>query len=492
MSLTRRNDGCPQCRNRRLRCDKTEPECLKCLKKGLRCSGQGFECRFSSHMSKLPAHRNTTTTTTTPGGPSSTPHSTPVRKPSAVSSPGRRRREACSSPTRPRQARSAVLQDGLACTALTTTTATPGPASPQLVLGDQFQDVEQLPVTPSECSRVSDATVTEDEASSVEGLELVLSPAIEPLGSQRRYLFHHFSEYIASKMVIYDWGGNGYRDIILPIACQDETVGRAVCAVSAFHLGTNAQHMLATAEATQHAVLTKLLRDTVDLNPSRVFSLSAWAAIVVLLVGDTITGSTNYIMLLEMLKHFVSSAATDSSMPTNAKLFLLQQTKMFELFSSAATNERNGLEILSGPIEPYLDFFATYPALVRDEPRYTNMQLIRSAIMASCRLCVKRMMNERSYTCPREELEALKDTISSLDPGVEGEHALVWTCFVAAAESVQPDHREYFSDRLASLYGCTRFGTILQALEILEVIWAKQGKQKWTEFITSERPILVM
>lgn len=86
-----------------------------------------------------------------------------------------------------------MLEDALPCTALTTTlsTTTPYPASPQLVLGDQFQDVEQLPVTPSECSPVSDATVTDDEASSVEGLELVLSPAIEPLGSQRRYLFHH-------------------------------------------------------------------------------------------------------------------------------------------------------------------------------------------------------------------------------------------------------------------------------------------------------------
>jgi hypothetical protein len=57
---------------------------------------------------------------------------------------------------------------------------------------------------------------------------------------------------------------------------------------------------------------------------------------------------------------------------------------------------------------------------------------------------------------------------------------------------VRPEHREFFTDRLASLYGCTRFGTILQALEMLESIWEKQGRQKWTEFVTLERPILVM
>jgi hypothetical protein len=134
-------------------------------------------------------------------------------------------------------------------------------------------------------------------------------------------------------MVIYDWGSNGYRDIILPIAYEDETVGKAVCAVSAFHLGTSAQHMLATAEATQHAVLTKLLRDTMEHDPSRVFSLSTWAAIVVLLVGDTITGSTNYILLLQMLRHLVSSATANGSMPTNARMFLLQQTKMLVISS---------------------------------------------------------------------------------------------------------------------------------------------------------------
>jgi hypothetical protein len=33
-----------------VRCDKTEPECFKCCKKGIKCSGQGIECRFSSHM----------------------------------------------------------------------------------------------------------------------------------------------------------------------------------------------------------------------------------------------------------------------------------------------------------------------------------------------------------------------------------------------------------------------------------------------------------
>lgn len=83
-------------------------------------------------------------------------------------------------------------------------------------------------------------------------------------------------------------------------------------------------------------------------------------------------------------------------------------------------------------------------------------------------------------------------TVISLEPSVEGAHALVWTCFIAAAESVQSEHRQFFSHRLASLFECTRFGTIPKALELLDTIWRKQGKKKWTELVPLEGPMLVM
>jgi hypothetical protein len=34
-------DGCRECLYRRIRCDKTDPSCQKCLKKGIECSGVG-------------------------------------------------------------------------------------------------------------------------------------------------------------------------------------------------------------------------------------------------------------------------------------------------------------------------------------------------------------------------------------------------------------------------------------------------------------------
>lgn len=39
-------DGCKECSRRRIKCDKGSPECVKCLKKGIQCTGVGRQIRF--------------------------------------------------------------------------------------------------------------------------------------------------------------------------------------------------------------------------------------------------------------------------------------------------------------------------------------------------------------------------------------------------------------------------------------------------------------
>jgi hypothetical protein len=39
-------DGCKECSRRRIKCDKGTPECAKCLKKGIKCTGLGRQIRF--------------------------------------------------------------------------------------------------------------------------------------------------------------------------------------------------------------------------------------------------------------------------------------------------------------------------------------------------------------------------------------------------------------------------------------------------------------
>jgi hypothetical protein len=39
-------DGCKECSRRRIKCDKGTPECAKCLRKGIQCTGVGRQIRF--------------------------------------------------------------------------------------------------------------------------------------------------------------------------------------------------------------------------------------------------------------------------------------------------------------------------------------------------------------------------------------------------------------------------------------------------------------
>jgi len=50
-------DGCRECSRRRIKCDKGNPECAKCLKKGIKCSGIGRHIRFVSGVAVRGKHK---------------------------------------------------------------------------------------------------------------------------------------------------------------------------------------------------------------------------------------------------------------------------------------------------------------------------------------------------------------------------------------------------------------------------------------------------
>jgi hypothetical protein len=137
------------------------------------------------------------------------------------------------------------------------------------------------------------------------------------------------SACVAPNMVVYDRVSNGYRDIILPLACENALVGRAVSVVAAFHLAAKVPHLQAVAEAGQLAIISKLRRDSLRAQqPEQLFSLSAWATILVLLVGETVTGGNDYIYLTEMLMCMTMSANRSPMGSRSLEDFILKQTKM--------------------------------------------------------------------------------------------------------------------------------------------------------------------
>lgn len=130
-------------------------------------------------------------------------------------------------------------------------------------------------------------------------------------------------------MVVLDSARNGYRQLILPMACDDDLVKQAVSVVAAFHISSKSNTLKIEAEMRQQQILTTLRHSSSASTSSNLSSLSAWTTILVLLVGDTITGSNNYVYLLELLSHLARSVASDASLPDSTRRFVVEQTRMW-------------------------------------------------------------------------------------------------------------------------------------------------------------------
>lgn len=131
-------------------------------------------------------------------------------------------------------------------------------------------------------------------------------------------------------MVVLDDVSNGYRDFILPMACENEVLQRAIGVVAAQHLGQKRPDLQLMAERGRAAIISRLLKDAQHASPDQVFNTFTWTTLIVLLVGETVTGSTEYGYLVQMLLCLSrNNGHTRQLSPLNS--FLAQQTHMYVL-----------------------------------------------------------------------------------------------------------------------------------------------------------------
>lgn len=131
---------------------------------------------------------------------------------------------------------------------------------------------------------------------------------------------------VAPVMVILDNVSNGYRDVLLPLACEDQLLQRAICVVATQHLALHNSNYQNAADQSRAAVISQLCRDSLQSSPDRIFNVSTWATLIILLVGETITGSSE---CGHMLQTLISLARNIShATPSGLTHFLLQQTHM--------------------------------------------------------------------------------------------------------------------------------------------------------------------
>lgn len=137
--------------------------------------------------------------------------------------------------------------------------------------------------------------------------------------------------------------------------------------------------------------------------------------------------------------------------------------------------------------------FLDYSAITNDEVNAAASH-IKTVYDAACLIYrlrgQKALSSEHSRILTRQIRRGLEEHTKS---GGAGSHALVWVCFVAAAESTSQGDRDYFTDRLRAIFSHTRFRTIPAGILLLQKIWESDMDMEgdWIKLVCSN-PVLVM
>ncbi|KAF7588882.1 hypothetical protein BBP40_005067 [Aspergillus hancockii] len=507
-SSTVKPRGCFQCTKRRIICDGVHPICGKCQKKGIECSGLG-RYRFSPGV----AARGRLKGCTIPAAVS--PESTSQgRPPASVTVPQKIRwKQDQSTPLRHKAATQAVKrkakadtskgndqQDVLNAKRLGQSTALSAKDSPVSIPRTGINGLDGLSGSShygvmhgtsdksSDIPQVSDDLVAEvvqpqdDRTISLKG---PMVPWLAPLSSRDRMYLSHFANEVAPVMVIFDDVSNGYRDILLPLACEDEVLRHAIRVVAAQHLALRQQRFQPLAETGRAALISHLRRDSFQATAENIFSLSSWATLIVLLVGETITGSKEYSHLLQGLLSLAHNLCPRASIPVNQ--FLLQQTHMFQFLGQPLLGETEGMDALSLHHDHYLDW--THYSLPPESEHNRILHIVRTAFITASQIYILRATTDLDQW---DRIERLKQLVYLVGPDEPGSHALVWVCFMAAADSTDPDHRRFFTDRMNQVFIQTGFQNIPAAIQSLSAIWGQRGSGRWTSKLTQLAPTLIM
>lgn len=316
---------------------------------------------------------------------------------------------------------------------------------------------------------------------------LEIPNSLEVMGPQSRELFAHFSSFVAPVMVVLDGKFNGYRDLILPLACEDGLVKGAVSIVSMYHLASGRPEMQFHADSGLQSIIRQLLQRTSQLENA--LDLSAWATIIVLLVGETITGGSNLPFLFRILQH-LSDANTRLGQESVMHSFLQEQTRMMTLFAQPLLGETAGTMTLRTPLDVYFDFISN--AAIFHPGLATQIGFYKSAIRQACNIYLRRVTQNPPLSESSTDLEALKTLCERIHPNTPGHHTLVWVYFVAAAESVSLAHRDFFTLRLQEVFSRTHFHNIPTALAALQKLWKVQAERRWTEVLPEIMPVFII
>ena len=135
------------------------------------------------------------------------------------------------------------------------------------------------------------------------------------------------ADAVAPTMVLVENIPNGYHDLILPMATEDDVLRRAVGVVAAQHLSRRRPEMRVIAKTGRAAIISRLRHQSRCNSADQVFNRYTWATLVVLLLGELVKGNVDYRFLIGILRN-VSANINVQDRPSEIARFLLAQTNM--------------------------------------------------------------------------------------------------------------------------------------------------------------------
>ncbi|PSN59956.1 hypothetical protein BS50DRAFT_640399 [Corynespora cassiicola Philippines] len=483
---TPKDKGCFQCSRRRIICDKGAPSCNKCIKKGIECSGPE-RIRFTAGVARrgkfkdckipdVPREGEQQALPTTITFPQVRWYSDKVKKTKKRGGSGQKSKLKNS-----RAKEFDVVFDDSVPPMRAVAEEVPFQAAWNPIEAPfREDDVEEIP-------RSNDLTLAFHST-----FQSIL-PWIAPLSSEARMLFSYFSDKVAPAMVVLDSVPNGYRDYILPMAFEDEVLRRAVGVVAAQHLSRERPELKSAAEAGRTAVISRLRKDSLSSSADKVFNQFTWATLVVLLVGETVTGSADYGFLVNMLV-----CLSKNSKPINANSdvanFLQAQANMFELLGFPLLGEDGGISVIQKKLDRWTEWLSREYSHVDTEDRCV-VSMIGQCFISACQIYVRRAKapdDHLPFLDPSHLVLQIMSCVSQIPPTTNGAHALVWACFIAGAEATDPLQRAFFADYMNAIYARTKFRNIPIAVESLRRIWAESSHKRWTQCLPELANVLVM
>ncbi|KAF5976385.1 acriflavine sensitivity control protein acr-2 [Fusarium bulbicola] len=168
----------------------------------------------------------------------------------------------------------------------------------------------------------------EDEIFTPNNALILPSPLPDHVPAWKRCLMLHFSSNIACEMIAVDGPHNGWRYLVLPVADRDELVMDAVLAVSLFHRPNILQH-IPLSNRPSRDFYARAIRGL--QSRSQLYNCDQHSVIVtilLLLTAVMVNGSSDFPILFGMLQSAIEAMGGDATLGSGEMAeFLIRQVR---------------------------------------------------------------------------------------------------------------------------------------------------------------------